>query len=80
MSSSKKHPGKNQKRLTIRNSTAEFLVFTSQAGEHGIEVRVEDENVWLTQKIIGNLFDVEVNTVKISNSSKRRKKGNFPGY
>jgi len=52
-----------QKRLTIRNSTAEFLVFTSQAGENGIEVRVEDENVWLTQKLIAKLFAVEVNTI-----------------
>ncbi len=31
----------------IRNSTAEFLIFTSQAGEDSIEVRVEDETVWL---------------------------------
>ena len=51
------------KKLQIRNSTAEFLVFTSQAGEKGIEVRVEDETVWLTQKLIGVLFDVDVRTV-----------------
>jgi len=31
--------------LRIRNSTAEFITFTSQAGEDGIEVRVADENV-----------------------------------
>lgn len=49
--------------LRIRNSTAEFLVFTSQAGEDSIEVRVEDENVWLTQKLIAKLFGVEVNTI-----------------
>ena len=48
----------SDKRLTIRNSTAEFLIFTSQANEDGIEVRVEDENVWLTQKLIAKLFDV----------------------
>jgi len=40
----------------IRNSTAEFLIFTSQAGEDSIEVRVEDEDVWLTQKLISELF------------------------
>lgn len=40
----------------IRNSTAEFLIFTSQAGENSIEVRVEDETVWLTQKLIAELF------------------------
>jgi len=51
------------KQLRIRNSTAEFLVFTSQAGEDSIEVRVEDENVWLTQKLIAKLFGVEVNTI-----------------
>ncbi len=51
------------KQLTIRNSTAEFLIFTSQAGEDGIEVRVEDENVWLTQKLIAKLFDVNIATV-----------------
>ena len=50
-------------KLQIRNSTAEFLVFTSQAGEKGIEVRVEDETVWLTQKLIGVLFEVTVPTV-----------------
>ena len=51
------------KSLQIRNSTAEFLIFTSQAGENTIEVRVEDETVWLTQKLIGVLFDVESHTV-----------------
>ncbi len=51
------------KKIQIRNSTAEFLVFTRQAGEKGIEVRVEDETVWLTQKLIGVLFDVDVRTV-----------------
>jgi len=40
----------------IRNSTAEFLIFTSQAGDDSIEVRVEDETVWLTQKLIADLF------------------------
>jgi hypothetical protein len=51
------------KKIQIRNSTAEFLVFTTQAGEKGIEVRVEDETVWLTQKLISVLFDVDVRTV-----------------
>ena len=40
----------------IRNSTAEFLIFTRQSGEDSIEVRVEDETVWLTQKLIAELF------------------------
>ena len=50
-------------KVQIRSNTAEFLVFTTQAGEKGIEVRVEDETVWLTQKLIGVLFDVDVRTV-----------------
>jgi hypothetical protein len=53
----------NGRSLQIRNSTAEFLVFTAQAGENSIEVRVEDETVWLTQKFIAVLFDVTVSTV-----------------
>jgi hypothetical protein len=52
-----------ERRILIRNSTAEFLVFTRQAGEDGLEVRVADETVWLTQKLIAALFDVDVRTV-----------------
>lgn len=51
------------KKTQIRNSTAEFLVFTKQAGESTIDVRIEDETVWLTQKLLAVLFDVEVNTI-----------------
>ena len=43
----------------IRNSTAEFLIFTSQSGENSIEVKVFDESVWLTQNMIAQLFDVQ---------------------
>ena len=41
----------------IRNSTAEFLIFTSQNKEDSIEVKVFDETVWLTQNMIAELFD-----------------------
>ena len=41
----------------IRNSTAEFLIFTSQNKEDSIEVKVFDETVWLTQNMIAQLFD-----------------------
>jgi hypothetical protein len=54
---------KDDKKKFIHNSTAEFLIFSVQAGEDGIEVRIEDENVWLTQKLIAKLFGVEVNTI-----------------
>ncbi len=52
-----------EKNLRIRNSTAEFLIFSKQAGENSIEVRVEDETVWLTQKLIAVLFEVDVRTI-----------------
>jgi len=47
----------------IRNSTAEFLIFTGQAGEQSIEARYADETIWLSQKLMATLFDVGVNTV-----------------
>lgn len=51
------------KKLRIRNSTAEFLILTRQAGEDGIEVRVAEETVWLSQKLMAQLFEVDVRTV-----------------
>jgi hypothetical protein len=54
--------GKDDKKL-IRNSTAEFLVFTAQAGEQSIEARYKDETVWLSQKLMAALFEVDVRTV-----------------
>ncbi|UYY87321.1 virulence RhuM family protein [Alcaligenes sp. SMD-FA] len=47
----------------IRNSTTEFLIFTGQAGEQSIEARYEDETVWLSQKLMAELFGVDVRTV-----------------
>lgn len=52
-------PGKK----LIRNSTAEFLIFTGQSGEQSIEARYEDETIWLSQKLMGQLFDVGINTI-----------------
>ena len=59
----KKKIVKVEKKLLIRNSTAEFLIFTQQAGTDGIEVRVADETVWLTQKLMAALFEVTVPTI-----------------
>jgi hypothetical protein len=53
----------DNKNKLIRNSTAEFLIFTTQSGEQSIEARYEDETVWLSQKLMATLFDVEVNTI-----------------
>lgn len=47
------------KSVQIRNSTVDFLVFTKDAKEEGIEVRVQNGDVWLTQKAIAQLFDVD---------------------
>jgi len=47
----------------IRNSTSEFLMFTSDTRTDSIEVKVEDETVWLTQKLMAQLFEVGVNTI-----------------
>jgi hypothetical protein len=49
--------------VKIRNSTVDFLVFTRDSGEDGIEVRVQNHDVWLTQKAIGQLFDVDRSVV-----------------
>ena len=51
------------KNKLIRNSTTEFLIFTAQAGENSIEARYEDETIWLSQKLMGELFAVETNTI-----------------
>ena len=50
-------------KLQIRISTAEFLIFTNQSGGEAIEVRIQDNTVWLTQKLIASLFDVDVRTI-----------------
>ena len=50
-------------KLQIRNSAVDFLVFTKDAHEDGIEVRVQDHDVWLTQKAIARLFDVDRSAV-----------------
>jgi len=43
--------------VRIRNSTAEFLTFAYQTGGDGVEVRVQDSTIWLSQKNIGLLFE-----------------------
>lgn len=54
---------KDKGKQLIRNSTAEFLIFTGQAGKQSIEARYEDETIWLTQKLMAQLFDVTVPTI-----------------
>jgi len=52
-----------EKKLQIRNSTVDFLVFTSQKGGDAIEVRVQDGNVWLTQDGMATLYSIERSVV-----------------
>jgi len=54
----------HEKKL-MRNSTAEFLIFTSTAGEESIEVRYADETIWLSQKMMAALFDVKIPTINV---------------
>lgn len=51
------------KNKLIRNSTAEFLIFTNQDGKNSIEARYENETIWLTQKLIAKLFEVDISTI-----------------
>ena len=53
------------KTLQIRNSTAEFLIFTKQTGENGIEVRVQDGTIWLSQKLMAALFDCSTDNISL---------------
>lgn len=53
----------DEKNLLIRNSTAEFLTFELQSKQDSIEVRYEDETIWLTQRMMSELFDVSTKTI-----------------
>ena len=54
-----------KKDITIRSSAAEYLTYVAAVGDQpdAIEIRYEDENVWLTQKMMAQLYDVEVHTI-----------------
>lgn len=52
-----------KKELSIRSSAAEFLIFETQAKQDSVEVRYEDNTLWLTQKMMARLFSVESNTI-----------------
>ena len=54
-----------KKDITIRSSAAEYLTYVAAVGDQpdAIEIRYEDENVWLTQKMMAQLYDVDVRTI-----------------
>ncbi len=59
----KKTHGSGKKKISIlRSSTAEYLSFVAAGGnsENSVEMRYEDENIWLTQKLMSALYDVSV--------------------
>ena len=47
----------------VRSSAAEYLTFVAASGQGGVEAMYADENVWLTQKMMGQLYDVETHTI-----------------
>lgn len=51
------------KKTLLRSSAAEYLTFIAATGQGGVEVIYADENIWLTQKMMGTLYDVETHTV-----------------
>lgn len=56
---------KNTNEITIRSSAAEYLTFVAAAGDdkNSVEVRYEDENIWITQKMLAVLYEVGTNTI-----------------
>ena len=51
--------------ITIRSSAAEYLTYVASVGDQqdSIEMRYEDENIWLTQKMMATLYGVDVRTI-----------------
>ena len=57
--------GKEKNEITIRSSAAEYLTYVASVGDQqdSVEMRYEDENIWLTQKMMATLYDVDVRTI-----------------
>ena len=53
----------SQNKQLIRSSTAEYLSFIASTGQSGVEAIYADENIWLTQKLMATLYDVDVRTI-----------------
>ena len=56
---------KNKSEITVRSSAAEYLTYIASTGDNpqSIEIRYEDENIWLTQKVMSQLYEVTVPTI-----------------
>ena len=53
------------KDIQVRNSVGDFLIFAKQMGGDGIQVRLHNENIWLTQKSIAQLFDCSTDNIAL---------------
>ena len=56
---------KKKDEISIRSSAAEYLTYVASIGDQqdSIEMRYEDENIWLTQRMMATLYDVDVRTI-----------------
>lgn len=53
----------NDKKPLVRSSSAEYLTFIAASGEGGVDAIYADENIWLSQKMMGTLYNVDVRTI-----------------
>ena len=56
-------PQKKDKKTLIRSSSAEYLTYIAATGDGGVDAVYADENIWLTQKMMGTLYNVETHTI-----------------
>lgn len=58
-------PKQKKEEITIRSSAAEYLTYVASVGntENSVEMRYEYENIWLTQKMMAGLYNVEIPTI-----------------
>lgn len=58
-----KYDNRKKEDKLIRSSAAEYLTYVAAAGENGVELRYEDENIWLTQKMLSILYGVSISAI-----------------
>lgn len=58
-----KYDNRKKEDKLIRSSAAEYLTYVAAAGENGVELRYEDENIWLTQKMLSALYGVSISAI-----------------
>lgn len=58
-----RQPGQRPDQRMIRSSAAEYLTFVAASGQGGVEAIHADENIWLSQKMLAPLYDVDVRTI-----------------